>query len=137
MEYNQFKGRDISKGDKVSVYRNLIHNSLTIKKRGLVHAHAHLVKLKDVEFKVSQSGNERVNREKVKNVHAYLSGTIKNSKNIDLELLDELYKSLELLGYTRVYYNPYIVKTFVVHKNFKPIYNCDEAIVVMDRIYIK
>lgn len=63
---------------KVEVYRNLHNGKLSIRdaKTKLVIGHADRVKLTDVTFHVSQAGRERVLREKRKNVHAVVRGSL-------------------------------------------------------------
>ena len=93
-------------GVKVYVYFNLHKKCFSIKAlegncKGLVVAHADAVSLKDVAFKVSEAGRQRVIKEKRKNVHAgvvgYLEGFADNSTT----------------GYKQAYYNPYKTRTFM------------------------
>lgn len=132
---NSFKGRDVSAGQRVSVHRNLNANSLTIKVGSLVHAHAQIVSLLDVDFTVGVKGNEKVNNTKQKHVHAHVNGTIVSASDVnDVEFM---YNKLEQDGYTRVYYNPYKVKTFVDYNTLQPIHKATYAHVIMDRVYVK
>lgn len=132
---NSFKDREVVAGQRVSVHRNLTANSLTIKVGDLVHAHAQIVSLLDVDFTVGVKGNERVNRTKEKFVHAHVKGTIVNASDVnDVEFM---YNKLEQDGYTRVYYNPYKVKTFVDYNTLQPIHKATYAHVIMDRVYVK
>jgi len=57
---------------RVFVYRNIHKNCLSVRnvKTGLVMAHVDSITLKNVKFKVSAKGRERVLKEKAKNVHA-------------------------------------------------------------------
>jgi hypothetical protein len=132
---NSYKGREVFANQLVSVHRNLNADSLTIKVGDLVHGHAKMVVLYDVKFSVSQKGNERVNAEGRKSVHAHVKGVIVEAQ--DVEDVDKMYQKLEEYGYIRVYYNPYKVKTFVKYDSFEPIYECEKAIVIMDRLYVK
>ncbi|NCZ81434.1 MAG: hypothetical protein EBY05_03785 [Actinobacteria bacterium] len=61
--------------------------------------------LKDVKFIVSQSGRERVLREKKKNVHAFVEGIISS-------------ESYVLNKEANVFYNPYCFNSFQ-HNNAK------------------
>ena len=65
---------------KVRVYRNLHKKCYSIQAKingsWRVIDHADSVTLVDVTFKVSQAGRERVLRERRKNVHAFVYGTI-------------------------------------------------------------
>lgn len=131
---NSYKDRVINAHDKVLVYRNLHENTLSIRKGNLVHGYAQMVVLYGVTFSVGKSGNEKANITKQKNVHAYVKGSIIFAT--DFEDVEATYKKLEELGYKRVYYNPFKVKTFVLYSTFEPIYKADKAIVIMDRVYI-
>lgn len=73
---------------KVDVYRNLHNGMYSIRARsgqhkGLVIAHAKQVWLNDVEFVVSQSGRDRVLRERKKYVHAFVRGTLSSFRGLD------------------------------------------------------
>lgn len=64
---------------RVFVYFNLHKRVFSVKAlegldKGRVVAHARLVNLADVTFKVSEAGRQRVLREKRKNVHAGIVG---------------------------------------------------------------
>lgn len=63
-------------GQKVRVYRNLHQDCWSIRHKGLVIGHALNVELGDVSFVVSNVGYNRYQREKVKNVHAFVQGTL-------------------------------------------------------------
>lgn len=131
---NSYKGREVYVGDRVSVHRNLHEDSLTIKVGNLVHGHADVVVLYDVSFHVGAKGNARVREEQRKHVHATVRGTV--VKAYDVDDVEEVYEKLEKYGYRRVYYNPYKVTTFVDYASFKPIYEAERAVVVMDRVYV-
>lgn len=64
---------------KVAVYFNLHTHLWSIKalegkNKGRVVAHARRLTLSDVSFRVSEAGRQKVLREQVKNVHAYVVG---------------------------------------------------------------
>jgi len=63
---------------KVRVYRNLHKKCLSVqtmtKKGWRVTKHVQSICLKDVSFKVSEAGRQRVLKEKRKNVHALVEG---------------------------------------------------------------
>lgn len=63
---------------KVLVYKNLHRGMWSVlnKKTRLVISHEEKVYLKDCKFVVRKGGRERVRREKKKNVHAFIEGTI-------------------------------------------------------------
>jgi hypothetical protein len=132
---NSYKGREVFANEKVSVHRNLHEESLTIKIGNLVHGHAQMVALTDVSFNVGLMGNLKVNAEGRKHVHAHVKGNILTANDVDN--VEAMYEKLESFGFTRVYYNPYKVTTFVTYHDMQPIYECDRAIVIMDRVYIK
>ena len=85
----------------VKVYWNLHHKCFSVQQDGLVKAHLNRVYLHDVEFRVSESGRQRVIREQRKNVHAYAVGTMEGK--VDLWSLNPV----------KVSYNPYKSGTFV------------------------
>jgi len=68
------------KHKRVEIYRNLhkkgIVYSIRDQSSGLVIGYTSNLNLKDVKFKVNQSGRNRVLKEKRKNVHAVIQGTI-------------------------------------------------------------
>lgn len=74
-----FKGRTVSLGDKVRVYRNLNNGKWSVKAldgehKNKVVAHFDSLTLCDVAFVISEAGRMRVLKEKRKNVHAYAQG---------------------------------------------------------------
>lgn len=96
-----YKGRTLTEGTQVKVYRNL-HNqlfSIVDLATGLVVAHSRTVRLRDAKFIVNEAGRQRVLRDKQKNVHAYVVGTFKG-------VLEEAQRH-------EAYYNPYEFGTFV------------------------
>ena len=76
MQQNQYhRISELVDPDKpVEVYRNLHKKCWSVRQRGKVKLHTDYICLKDVEFKVSQKGRERVLREQRKNVHAFIKG---------------------------------------------------------------
>lgn len=76
LKFTPLKNRPLVQGQKVKVYFNLHKKCFSIMdvKTGLVIAHADAVNLHNVEFKVSETGRQRVIREKKKNVHAFVIG---------------------------------------------------------------
>lgn len=103
------------------VYYNLHKHTFSVQHKGKVVKHADFVKLKDVEFRVRQGGMERVRKEKTKNVHAFVIGTLVNyyeypCKNIPLEPNNNI-----------ITYDPYKYDSFVIKKNKKPIYKAKEV----------
>lgn len=99
---------------RVFVYYNLRKKKLSVKalvgtRKGRVIAHMEVINLKDVSFKVSQAGRQRVLREKRKNVHAGVVGTL--ARSYEMPFVDR-----------RVRYNPYLNETFVDMEG-TPVYN--------------
>lgn len=120
---------------KVFVYFNLHKKCFSIKslegpERGRVIAHRHIVFLKDVVFKVSEAGRQRVLREKRKNVHAGVIG----QWHFDLSEQD-----LSLMYRERlVKYNPYQSGSFMVFHEGKatPVYSAPQAYLANGQVYI-
>ena len=119
----------------VQVYKNLHKSraagrsiySVRDKKTGLVLGHVKEIVLKDVVFKVSETGRLRVLKEKKKNVHAVLQGEVYHGKFYDL-------------GYSKpqkVWYNPYKTNQFISCKTGKKVYNCKYARICSDGVFIK
>jgi hypothetical protein len=66
-------------GDHVEVYRNLHKNCFSIRKNGRVvdyRADDETLTLVDVKFAVQPAGHAKVIRERKKNVHAFIRGTV-------------------------------------------------------------
>ena len=63
-------------GSRVMVYYNLHKHTFSVTYKSKVILHADYVKLKDVEFRVRQGGQEKVRDEKRKNVHAFVIGNL-------------------------------------------------------------
>ena len=107
----------------VEVYRNLHKQCWSVRQKGIVKYHTNYVFLRDVDFKVSQVGRERVVREKKKNVHAVVRGVLAKPTSMPLEL-DPKYKS--------VYYNPYKYSSFVDRDTETPIAHAEWADMMCD-----
>ena len=65
---------------KVKVYWNSRKKLFSIVHKGKVIAHKEVVFLSDCKFVVNPMGREKVLREKRKNVHAYICGTLADSE---------------------------------------------------------
>ena len=66
-------------GDRVEVYRNLHKNCFSVRKNGRVVKHIpddQGLTLADVKFAVQPAGRAKVLRERKKNVHAFVRGTV-------------------------------------------------------------
>ena len=111
---------------KAFVYYNLHKHRLSVKalsgsQKGRVVAHAVRVVLHDCEFRVSEAGRQRVIREKRKNVHAGVVGTLKlmeghktNAGRDSDQYIPDAYP-IEywpaVMDY-KIGYNPYITRAF-------------------------
>jgi hypothetical protein len=108
-------------GDKVMVYYNLHKHTFSISRNGRVIAHADYVKLTDVEFRVRQGGREKVIREKSKNVHSFVIGTLEDYCKYPCENLPSEPNS------NIVTYNPYKYNSYVIKDTEEPIYSAGEV----------
>jgi hypothetical protein len=109
---------------KVFVYFNLHRKLFSVKalegpNKGKVIGHTYSVSLNDVTFKVSEAGRQRVLREKRKNVHAGVVGTL----DCDLSNQDHRNFGYSLMKYhsTQVTYNPYRFTSFVNKRTWEPV----------------
>jgi hypothetical protein len=97
-------------GTVVDVYFNLHTHLWSVRNRktGLVMFHTDGIALDNVKFVVSEAGRQRVLKEKRKNVHAFVRGTIGRYRMIQ-----------ERNGSLLVSYNPYRGPTFThaIHGN--------------------
>jgi len=98
---------------RVKCYWNLHKNTYSVvamegERKGRVVSHEDSIHLEDVFFKVSESGRQRVLRDRVKNVHAYVVGTLV----LDREKLRSFGKCDR-----RVTYNPYVQGNFFARKD--------------------
>jgi hypothetical protein len=123
------KGRQVSVGEWVHVYRNLNKNdsfSIRSKETGLVIGYCQNVQLADVSFHVSAKGREKVLMKRVRSVHAYLIGRL---VSVDMDIVDNSNRIC-------VYYNPYNTETFIVEGTKQQVSYASHATVVNDRVYI-
>lgn len=110
----------LQENDLVRVYWNLHKKCFSIQKKVvgrwkvIAHSNRSFI-LKDVCFKVYQSGREKVLKEKTKNVHAYVCGrfTLKN---------------LQIENKKRISYNPYLYDFFFDVSRKEKIENVDYLI---------
>ena len=108
-------------GDKVMVYYNLHKHTFSISRNSRVITHADYVKLTDVEFRVRQGGREKVIREKSKNVHSFVIGTLEDYCKYPCENLPSEPNS------NIVTYNPYKYNSYVIKDTEEPIYRAGEV----------
>ncbi len=64
----------IDPNKKIEVYFNLHKKIWSVRQSGRVVGHTNYIQVKDPQYVVRQKGNERVRREKKKNVHAFVRG---------------------------------------------------------------
>ena len=123
-----YKGRTLKIGQRVKVYFNLHTHQFSVKdhKSGKVVAHGNNLILKDIAFKVSESGRQRVLREQKKNVHAYVIGIYVGVTEIP---------QLEQAHMKQAYYNPYKLSTFVDKDTQKPLQSADLAMMMDKQVY--
>lgn len=110
---------DIIDRMKVRVYYNLHKHCLSVQHmidgRWRVCSYTNEIHLRDVTFTVSQKSRQRVIKEKRKNVHAFIIGTVvDNSDETPI----------------RVTYNPYLYDSFVECGSNTPIHYANRAHIV-------
>ena len=106
-------------GDRVMVYYNLHKHTFSISYNGRVIAHADYVKLFNVEFRVRQGGRDKVLKEKRKNVHSFVIGTLVDYCKYPCEdMPSEPNNNI-------VTYNPYKYNSFVMKDTEEPVYKAD------------
>ena len=108
-------------GKKVMVYYNLHKHTFSITYKSKVIMHADYVKLDDVEFRVRKGGNERVKREKQKNVHAFVIGTLMDYCEYPCDDIPNPPSDMI------VTYNPYRYDSFVYKQTEEPVYRAQEV----------
>lgn len=122
-----YKNRTIDETKKVEVYRNLHNNKFSIRQNGLVVAHGDSFVIQQVTPKVSETGRQRVIREKQKNVHAVLVGFIPTEIHNKWFSVDEL---------VELYYNPYRLESFINIETQQYINHCDYVYFENGKAYI-
>lgn len=108
---------------RVQIYFNLHKKCLSIKRKGKVIGYCKSAELENVTFKVSESGRQRVIREKKKNVHAFIVGDIVSN--------DEEYTPTGEL----VKYNPYVFASFTKWSNRMLIHKAKRVTIINKDIY--
>ncbi len=99
------------------VARNLHLDLWSLRVRGRVVGYTDGLTLRDVTFRVSEVGRQRVLRERKKNVHAYVVGTLIESGGC----------RLPEPGWIRVTYNPYKGNYFYEAESGKEVKEAKEA----------
>jgi hypothetical protein len=106
-------------GERVMVYYNLHKHTFSVSYNGRVIAHADYVKLFDVEFRVRQGGRDKVLKDKRKNVHSFVIGTLVDYCKYPCEdMPSEPNNNI-------VTYNPYKYNSFVMKDTEEPVYKAD------------
>ena len=85
--------------------------------------------LLDVEFKVSESGRQRVIKEKRKNVHAFAI-----AKKVYPIPFDRVTALMEMRSYRSATYNPYLYDSFVDRATKEKIKNSSHAVLYNKKI---
>jgi len=89
---------------RLYVYWNIQKKTWSVRQSGKVVGHTSLIFLKDCRFLVGKAGQERVRREKKKNVHAGVSGYLAMNAEVP---------TFEADRDCFVMYNPYKHDTFI------------------------
>mgnify|MGYP006276165747 CR=1 FL=1 len=88
--YSGFKSREYHVPSVVDVYQNLNTGGLSVRgveeHRGLVIDHVDCVSLSECVFLVSDSGRKRVIETGVKNVHAYVRGSLQSFEYTEYDI---------------------------------------------------
>lgn len=120
-------------GMRVEVYRNLNNGKWSVRSlegayRGYVVAYVDEVVLHDALFYVSNSGRNKVLRNRVKMVHATVRGIFSYGKVTEVKDSD-----------VSVYYDPYKVNYFVDRQSMEELHDTYSRIEFMNnkRVYIK
>ena len=108
-------------GKKVMVYYNLHKHTFSVSYDSKVILHADYVKLGDVEFRVRPGGKDRVRKEKSKNVHAFVIGTLLEYCEYPCEDIPNPQSDMI------VTYDPYKFDTFVYKNTEEPVYRAKEV----------
>jgi hypothetical protein len=127
---------------KVFVYYNLHRHCWSVKalegdKKNRVIAHADYIELTESNPKVSKAGQARVRREKRKNVHAGLVGTLRVLSRNDEFLGDELECIQDDTDFAKVTYNPYKFDTFVWDGSYKEFSGSTMCKLIGNKVYAK
>lgn len=119
---------------RVETYFNLHKKCLSARptvKGGRV-SHYRSITLKDAKFVVQPAGREKVLREKKKNVHAFVRGTVINSYGLEVKDGTKIAEYCEKQGFRRITYNPYKYDSFVYADTEEPVTEAG-TIVIVDR----
>lgn len=130
--FTGYKGRSVSKGQKVKVYRNLhksgVVYSIRDAKTGQVLGHSPSVMLENVEYEVHEAGRQRVIKEKKKNVHSFVTGTYAGPYSAA--------ERKEAVKGEAVSYNPYKSGSYYSKVDERPVAGADSVIVDQTGVYM-
>lgn len=119
---------DLYDGQTILIAYNLLKMCFSIRSlpSRKVVGYTDRIVVRNVRFVVSRAGRERVLRERVKNIHAYVQGQF-----------NQEWQSYCFSGSCRreAYYNPYIVSTFVDKMTMKPIENLPFVVCEYGKVY--
>ena len=99
----------------VRVIHNWKHDCYSIMQNGRLKASARQVRLSDVEFRVRESGRERMLRNQRRNIHAYAIGRLLDFVHPDDD------RELGGMSGRSVYYNPYQFAFFADKETQAPV----------------
>ena len=105
----------IDKNLPVRVFKNLKYGCYSIMQRGVIRASAKQVRLSNVEFRVRESGRQRMLSEKRKNVHAFAVGHLVDYVHPGDE------RELEPMVGRSAFYDPYRYPSFVDGETKAPV----------------
>jgi len=103
---------------KLRVYFNLIKKKLSVQAKNekghwIVIRHADTIALKNVQFKVSEAGRQRVIREKRKNVHAFIVGEEANWNELPVNHQIVRYNPYKYTNFVDIFEQPIHTTSFV------------------------
>ena len=119
-------------GETVEIYRNLHKKCFSIRKNGKVVDYLYAdqeLHLVDVKFRVQPAGRERVRREKKKNVHAYVKGTVAPLGGLQR-------KKLFIICFQTACYEPYTMESFETFPDETPIFEAPHVIFKKGKLYV-
>lgn len=119
----------------VDCYFNLHKKVWSIRDRKTrrVIGHAKTVGLRDVTFRVSEPGRQRVLRDKRKNVHAFASGELVSFDGT--ELVSDLGRPVRLEDLEAVSYNPYKAGHFYRKADDAPVHSAELVMLAGRGVY--
>lgn len=109
----------IDQNKPVRVFRNWKHGCYSIFQDGCLRASARQIRLHAVEFRVRESGRQRMLRERRRNVHAFAVGRLVDWVHPNDE------RCLDTIAGRGVRYDPYRFPTFVDRDTGAPVLGAD------------